>query len=589
MKELMLGNAALARGAYDAGCRVVSSYPGTPSTEITQFCAKHEGFYAEWAANEKVALEVAIGTAVGGKRALCCMKHVGLNVAADPLFTSAYTGVNAGLVIVVADDPGMHSSQNEQDSRYYARSAHVPMLEPADSQEAYHFIRMAFELSETYDTPVLVRMVTRIAHGAGLVETDPEAAGPVAPVTRPYAKDIAKYVMMPGPARARHVVVEARMKKMAADALPLHRCVAISGEAQTDCNPAQKYPLGIVAAGTAYQYVREAVRQQNATMPVAILKPGLVHPLPLAAIADFAKTVDRLVVVEELEPFMEEQLKQNGIACEGKSLFSLQGELSTGVVAQTLYALPAAPVSVQEVPARPPVLCAGCPHRAAYSVVKKMGLTVTGDIGCYTLGATPPLLAIDTCVCMGASISMAHGMGLAHPENAEKIIGVIGDSTFFHSGMTGLASAVYNNSRLTLLVLDNRTTGMTGHQGHPGTGQRLCGQPGQAIAIAPVCRALGAQLVIEVDPLDLTAFETAMKQATAFEGVSVVVAQSPCVLLTKEHPKPLNINDNCRACGICLKLGCPAISKGTGHMQLDATLCNGCTACRQVCRFDAID
>ena len=586
MSQLLIGNAALALGAYHAGCHIVSSYPGTPSTEITQFCAKHEGFYAEWAANEKVALEVAYGAAVAGGRALCCMKHVGLNVAADPLFTSSYTGIRAGLVIVVADDPGMHSSQNEQDSRYYARSAQIPMLEPADSQEAYDFIRQAFDLSEQYDTPILIRLTTRIAHGSGLVNTTEQAQS----LTRNYKKDAAKYVMMPAQARGRHPIVLARVESLRHAPPELWKIDESQGK------------IGIITAGVDYQYVKEVAPD------FPVFKVGMVYPLPLEEIRAFAAGLDRLLIIESLEPFIEETLLAAGIYCQGKCLTGNDwhddacngicngvaltprcGELSAPLVAKALGVdFPAAP-SPAAVPVRPPVLCAGCPHRAAYHVINKLKLHVAGDIGCYTLGSLAPLNAMDTCLCMGGSASMGHGIFLANPELAKSWISVIGDSTFFHSGMTGLASAVYNNSQLKLVVLDNRTTGMTGHQGHPGTGERMVGERGPALDIAQIARAMQVPTVIETDPGDIKGFEAALKQCLAADGVAVLVARAPCLMLTRERKPAVTIDRaKCRNCGLCLKPGCPALEKTPEGPRVNASLCADCGLCAQLCPFDAI-
>nr|MDD6335987.1 indolepyruvate ferredoxin oxidoreductase subunit alpha [bacterium] len=571
MKKLMLGNQALAQGAWEAGCRVVSSYPGTPSTEITEFASKYPEIYTEWAANEKVALEVALGAAVGGARAMCCMKHVGLNVAADPLFTAAYTGVNAGLVIVVADDPGMHSSQNEQDSRFYARSAHIPMLEPSDSDEARWMVGRAFELSEQFDTPVIVRMVTRIAHGHGLVEVGPRREVPV----KPYEKNIPKYVMMPAMARSRHIGVEKRENRLTAELAEL-------GLNRVEMND---LAFGVVTSSTCYQYVKEMLPEAS------VYKLDMVYPLPVEDIRKFASQVGRLVVIEELEPFIEDTLKAAGIACEGKKLFSRQGELSARMVGKA-FGVPMAPEGPKAdfaVPVRPPIMCPGCPHRGTYYAIKKLGLSVTGDIGCYTLGAAAPLSAIDSCVCMGASINMSHGMGLARPEDAKKWVAVIGDSTFFHSGMTGLASAVYNKSKLTLVVLDNRTTGMTGHQDHPGTGKTAKGEETVALDIETVARALGVKDVFTANPLNPEDMEQALRAAVAVDGVSVVIAKEPCIMLTKAR-KPSFESDGqkCKNCGMCLKIGCPAIEKREKGVWINPALCTGCGLCAKLCRFGAL-
>ncbi len=567
MKELMLTNQAIARGAYEAGVKVLSAYPGTPSTEIAENFVKHEGVYADWAPNEKVALEVAIGAAVAGARAMACMKHVGLNVAADPLFTSSYTGVNGGLVIVVADDPGMHSSQNEQDSRFYARSAHIPMLEPSDANEAKEMVKLAYELSEQFDTPVLVRETTRVAHSHGFVELCEREERPL----KPYVKASNKYVMMPANAIGRHVVVEERDKKLQAyvNTLSCNRAEYTDGK-----------EIGIVCSGVVYEYVKEALPNAN------VYKVGTVHPVPVGGIAAFAKKVSRLYVVEELEPFLENTLKAAGIACEGKSLFSLQGEISVPILREK-FGLSACEASEKEkVPARPPVMCAGCPHRGVFYVLNKLKLTVNGDIGCYTLGAVPPLAAVDTCVCMGASVGMAHGFKKAK-EGASHNVAVIGDSTFLHSGVTGLINAVYNQSGITLMILDNSTTGMTGHQQHPATGKNLKGEPAPVVLLDELCRACGVKDVQIVDAYDIKAVEAAVKAAVASPEVSVIIAQRPCALLDKS-PKPKVEVHDCKNCGMCMKLGCPAISKGADGIRIDPNQCTGCEVCVQVCPFHCL-
>ncbi len=567
MKELMLTNQAIARGAYEAGVKVLSAYPGTPSTEIAENFVKHEGVYAEWAPNEKVAVEVAIGASVAGARAMACMKHVGLNVAADPLFTAAYTGVNGGLVIVVADDPGMHSSQNEQDSRYYARSAHVPMLEPSDANEAKEMIKLAYALSEQFDTPVLVRETTRVAHSHGFVELCEREERPL----KPYVKASNKYVMMPANAIGRHVFVEERDKKLQeyVNGLPCNRAE------YTD-----EKEIGIVCSGVVYEYVKEALPTAN------VFKVGSVYPVPVAAIATFAQKVSRLYVVEELEPFIEDTLKTAGIACEGKSLFSLQGEISVPILREKFGLASCAATEKEKVPARPPVMCAGCPHRGVFYVLNKLKLTVNGDIGCYTLGAVPPLAAVDTCVCMGASVGMAHGFKKA-TGGASHNVAVIGDSTFLHSGVTGLINAVYNQSGITLLILDNSTTGMTGHQQHPATGKNLKGEPAPVVLLDELCRACGVKDLQIVDAYDVKAVEAAVKSAIANPEVSVVIAQRPCALLDKS-PKPTVEVDGCKNCGICMKLGCPAISKGADGVKIDPNQCTGCEVCVRVCPFGAL-
>lgn len=568
MKKLMLGNAAIARGAYEAGVRVVSAYPGTPSTEVSECIAAYDEVYAEWAPNEKVAFEVAVGASFAGARSMVCMKHVGVNVAADPMFTAAYTGVNGGLVILAADDPGMHSSQNEQDTRFYARSAHIPMLEPSDSQEAKEFTKLAFELSEKYDTPVFLRTTTRLAHSQSLVEEEDRVEVPL----RPYVKDVAKYTMMPSSAIGRHVVVEARENRLAADVNGFD----IIREEMGDTS------LGIVCSGVVYEYVKEALPQAS------VLKLGMVYPLAIDRVRAFAAKVKRLVVVEELEPFFENQLKANGIACEGKNLFSKQGELSVAIIREKLLG-EKLNVEKQDLPVRPPVMCAGCPHRGVFYVLSKLKLAVSADIGCYTLGAQPPLCAVDTVVCMGASVGIAHGFEKAiGREQSKHTVAVIGDSTFIHSGITGLINAVYNKSNITLIILDNSTTGMTGHQQHPATGLTLKQEPAKILDIVALCKTVGCDSVRVVDSYDLAAVEKTVKEEVASDGVSVIVAKRPCALLDKNYPAPCTISD-CRKCGMCFKLGCPAIEKQEdGSARINASLCVGCGLCEKVCKFGAI-
>lgn len=563
MKQLMLTNQAIALGAYQAGVRVVSSYPGTPSTEITECMATYKDVHSEWAPNEKVALEVGIGASLAGARALVCMKHVGLNVAADPLFTAAYTGVRGGLVIVVADDPAMHSSQNEQDSRFYARSAHLPMIEPADSAEAAEFVAWAYELSEAYDTPVLLRTTTRIAHAQSVVEKGERREVPLVP----YEKDAAKYTMMPANARGRHLVVEARENKLKQD------CNAF-GQNRAELRDRS---LGVVCAGAVYQHVREAL--PNAS----VFKLGMVYPLPIEAIRDFAKQVDRLLVVEELEPFVENQLKVNGIPCEGKALFGLQGEITVATILDKVLGKPVPQGA--KVTARPPQLCAGCPHRGLYYVLHKLGCIVNSDIGCYTLGALPPLSAVDSVVCMGASVGMAHGFKYARPDANN--VAVIGDSTFVHSGITGLINAVYNQSGITLVILDNRTTGMTGHQEHPATGRNCMGEEAPQLDLVQLCHAIGVPQVDVVDPYDLAQVESVLKDALADKRERVVIARRACIMKEKPKTKPLCVGD-CKKCGKCLSLGCPAIMKADGKAVIDPTQCTGCGLCSQVCPFGCI-
>ena len=575
MKELMLGNEAVARGAYEAGVRVAVAYPGTPSTEITENMAKYskDEVYCEWAPNEKVALEVAIGASMGGARAICCMKHVGVNVAADPLFTAAYTGVRGGLVLVAADDPGMHSSQNEQDSRFYARSAHVPMLEPADSAECREYVMRAFEISEKYDTPVMLRLVTRIAHARSLVEEGVRQEIPL----KDYEKDIKKYVMMPGNAKGRHVVVEAREKKLEEeiDSLGFNRVEMADTK------------VGVVCSGSAYQYVKEAL--PNAS----VLKLGMVYPLPEKLIRDFATKVDQLLVVEELEPFFEDAIKAMGIPCSGKDKTGLQGELFVRKVGRLFGGeADCGPAETQGVPMRPPVLCPGCPHRAVFYVLKKLGLTVAADIGCYTLGAMPPLAAVDSVVCMGASIGMALGLEKARGRDfAKKTVAVIGDSTFVHSGITGLVDMVYNQGHSTVIIVDNSTTGMTGHQPNPTTGFNVRGEIAPQLDVVKLCEAIGVPSVRVVDPFNMKELEQTIMEESEKDVPSVIIARRPCALLVKKKTAPCAINtDKCRKCGMCMKIGCPAILKAeNGQVSIDASLCNGCGLCKEMCHFGAIE
>ncbi len=568
MKKLMLGNEAIARGAYEAGVKVVSAYPGTPSTEVSECIARYDEVYAEWAPNEKVAFEVAIGASFAGARSMVCMKHVGVNVAADPMFTAAYTGVNGGLVILAADDPGMHSSQNEQDTRFYARSAHIPMLEPADSAEAKEFTKLAFELSEKYDTPVFVRTTTRLAHSQSLVETAERREVPL----KPYVKDVSKYTMMPSSAIGRHVVVEAREDKLAVDV----NFMDVNREEMNDPS------LGIICSGVVYQYVKEALPEAS------VFKLGVVYPLPFGRLRDFASKVERLVVVEELEPFFQNQLKANGIDCEGKNLFSKQGEISVADIRLKLLG-EKLDVEKQDLPVRPPVMCAGCPHRGVFYILNKLKVTVSADIGCYTLGAQPPLCAVDTVVCMGASVGIAHGFEkAAGREQSKRTVAVIGDSTFIHSGITGLINAVYNKSNITLVILDNSTTGMTGHQQHPATGLTLKQEPAKILDIVALCKTVGCDSVRVVDSYDLLEVEKTLKEELAADGVSVIVAKRPCALLDRNYPAPCTVSD-CRKCGMCFKLGCPAIEKqADGSAKINASLCVGCGLCEKVCKFGAI-
>ena len=571
MKQLLLGNEAIARGAWEAGCRVASAYPGTPSTEITENIAKYKEVYAEWAPNEKVALEVAVGASTGGARAIACMKHVGLNVAADPMFTAAYSGVNGGLVIVVADDPGMHSSQNEQDSRFYARMSLIPMLEPADSQECLDFMKLAFDLSEQYDTPVLLRLTTRVAHSRTLVEVHDRADVPL----REYKKDPQKRVMMPAMARQRHRFVEERMKKLGGDVntLPIH-CVH-KGNGKT----------AVVTSGIAYQYVMEALPDAD------VFKTGMVYPLPIEAIRAFASQFETLTVVEDLEPFIEDTLKAAGIPCRGVELFGVHGEPSARLIAEKLGGAEAQATEAASLPVRPPVMCPGCPHRGVFYTFSKQGLTVTGDIGCYTLGALAPLNALDTCLCMGASIGMAHGFEKAREGRQGKLVAVIGDSTFIHSGITGLINAVYNRSNITVAILDNSTTGMTGHQQHPATGKTLKGESAPILDLEGLCRSIGVQDLKIVDAFDLKAVDKALKDSLAQDGVSVVIFRQPCALLPGRPNRGSSFvnSGKCRKCKACMRIGCPAIEAAHDGVTINATLCVGCGLCAQMCAFGAIE
>ena len=573
MKQLMLGNAAAARGLYEAGCALVSSYPGTPSTEITEEAAKYDEIYCEWAPNEKVALEVAFGASLAGKRAFCGMKHVGLNVAADPLFTVSYTGVNAGLVIGVADDPGMHSSQNEQDSRHHAIASKIPMLEPSDSDEARRFMKLAFELSEEYDTPVLLKLCTRISHSQSVVSVEPRQQI----AAKPYHKDIEKNVMMPGMARKRHPFVEDRMRRLAqwAETADINR-VEMGGTA-----------LGILTSSTCYQYVKEVFGNE-----VSILKLGMVNPLPEQLIRDFASKVERLVVVEELDPVLETYCKSLGLKVEGKNLFPLEGEFSQNLIAEKLGVAHVQSAQLEEaLPPRPPVMCAGCPHRGLFYALGKNKCTVLGDIGCYTLAAAAPLNAIEMTLCMGASVSSIHGFNKAMGAEGEKrTVAVIGDSTFMHSGMTGLANIAYNQSNSTVIILDNSITGMTGHQQNPTTGYNIKGDPAGKIDLEPLCRAMGIRRVRVVDPYDLAACDTAIREELAAQEPSVIISRRPCALLKYVKHKPPLIVDksNCTGCKACMKLGCPAISFRDGKAEVDHTQCVGCGVCQQLCKFNAL-
>ena len=573
MKQLMLGNDAVARGLYESGCTVVSSYPGTPSTEITEAVATYPEVYAEWAPNEKVATEVAIGASIGGARSFCAMKHVGLNVAADPLFTSTYTGVNGGLIIAVADDPGMHSSQNEQDSRHYAIAAKLPMVEPADSQECKDFVKAAYEISEKYDTPVLFRLSTRISHSQSAVELLEREEVPL----KEYKKDPAKYVMAPANAKKRHVVVEERMQalKELAETTGLNRVE----DADSD--------IGIITSGITYQYTKEAVGDR-----AGVLKLGLVNPLPVKLIEKFVKKYKTIYVAEELDPIIEIHVKCLGISCHGKDVFPLIGELSQAIVPKVLLGKENHSDTFEEdVPIRPPVMCPGCPHRGVFYVLHKLGVMVSGDIGCYTLGASAPLFAVDSTVCMGASISGLHGFNKARGiDSAKNSVAVIGDSTFMHSGITGLIDITYNEGVSTVIVMDNSITGMTGHQQNPTTGKTLKGDIVEKVSIEKICEAAGVKRIRVVDPFDMKETERVIKEELAAEEPSVIITRRPCALLKYvKHEKPLIVDrDKCKSCKMCLKIGCPAISIQDGKASIDETLCVGCNLCKSLCPFDAI-
>lgn len=573
MKKIMLGNEAVARGAYEAGVTVAAAYPGTPSTEITEYIANYDDIYSEWSPNEKVALEVAIGASFAGARAICAMKHVGLNVAADPLFTASYTGVNGGLVVMVADDPGMHSSQNEQDSRHYARASKVPMLEPADSQESKDYIIKAFEISEKYDTPVLVRLTTRVAHTQSIVEIGEKQNYEL----KEYVKNPEKYVMMPAMARKRHVIVEKRMED-------LKDFSNTSGINQIEWGDKK---VGVITSGIAYQYAREAFGD------VSYLKLGMVYPMPDELIKEFAAGVDEVIIVEELDPFFEEYVKKLGISVVGKDKLPILGEFSTQLVKEKALGVVDSKESkiTEEIPMRPPVMCPGCPHRGMFHVLKKLKLNVSGDIGCYTLGALAPTSAIDTCVCMGASVSCAHGMEKARGEKfAQNTVAIIGDSTFMHSGITGLIDIVYNKGTSTVIILDNSITGMTGHQHNPTTGFTIKGEPTKQVDLELLCKAVGVDRVKVVDPFDVKEFEKVLKEELNAKEPSVIISQRPCALLKSvKFEGPQKIDDNkCKNCKACFKIGCPAITEVDGKIQINDALCVGCKLCTKVCNFDAI-
>lgn len=571
-KRLLLGNAAVARGAYEAGVNVVASYPGTPSTEITEEIVKFDEVYAEWSPNEKVAAEVAIGASIGGARAMSCMKHVGLNVMADPVFTVSYSGVNGGLVFCVADDPGMHSSQNEQDSRHYAKASKIMMLEPSDSSECKEYTKRAFELSEKYDTPVFIRLSTRVSHSQSLVELcDREQIA-----LKPYEKNIGKNVMMPANAIKRHVVVEDRIRALTEFA------------ETTDFNTTEKNgsKIGIITDGIAYMYAKEALGDR-----ADYLKLGMVYPLPKKKIKDFAANYDKVYVIEELDPVIEEHCKALGVDVIGKEVFTLLGEYTPNMIKKVVLGEDEPKhAPAEQIPVRPPVMCAGCPHRGTFYVLKKLGLVVSGDIGCYTLGAAMPLQSVDTTICMGASVSAALGMAKARgKEFNKKLVSVIGDSTFMHSGITGLVDIVYNKGANTVIILDNSITGMTGHQDNPTTGYTIRGEETKQVNLISLCKAIGVEHVQVCDPFDVKSFETVVKQEVAREEPSVIIAQRPCALLKKvKYTGHCTVTDKCKKCKMCMKLGCPAISVKDGSISIDTTQCNGCGLCVNVCPFEAI-
>lgn len=573
-KRILLGNEAIARGAYEAGVKVSSAYPGTPSTEVSENVVKYDEVYAEWAPNEKVAMEVAIGASIAGVRSMCAMKHVGVNVAADPLYTAAYTGVKGGLVLVAADDPGMYSSQNEQDSRMVARAAMVPVVEPSDSAEAKEFMKYAFDLSEKYDTPIILRSTTRLSHSQGIVELNER----VEREDIPYERDAGKFVMMPGNAIKRHLFVEERLKKMAEDA----NTMPINKVEYNDLS------VGFITSGIPYQYVKEAM--PNAS----VLKLGLVNPLPRKLIEEFASKVDKLYIFEELEPVIEEQVKSWGISkAVGKEIFTIQGEYDAELIRRKVLGQPTDIDKPAQVPARPPILCPGCPHRSVFNVLKKLKIHGAGDIGCYTLGAVAPLSVIDTTICMGASISTLHGMEKARGKDyIRNWVAVIGDSTFMHTGINSLVNMVYNQSTGTVIILDNSTTGMTGHQDHAATGKTLKGEIVPAINIYMLCKSMGIENVYEVDAFNQKDLEEVIKRETAREAVSVIIAKAPCALLkgVKFPFKCRPVADKCKKCGACLKPGCPALTKNEdGTISIDETMCNGCGLCMQLCKFSAIE
>lgn len=576
MKKIMLGNEAVARGLYEAGCRLVSSYPGTPSTEITEFAAKYDEIYAEWAPNEKVAFETALGASVAGGRSACCMKHVGLNVAADPLFIGSYVGVGGGMLIMVADDPGMHSSQNEQDSRHYAEASKLPMLEPADSAECLEFVKKGYELSEEYDTPVIIRLCTRVSHSQSVIDlADREERELVE-----YIKDPSKRVMAPANAKKRHIIVEERLEKLAEFA---NDCCFNKAEYNGDENG-----IGIITSGTCYNYAHEVFGDS-----VSYLKIGMDYPLPEKLIKEFASKCGRVIVIEELDDYIETFCEKIGVAVEGKNILPKTDEFSQELIREKILGEKADFTALEDqIPGRPPVLCPGCPHRGVFYVFKKLKLYVAGDIGCYTLGASAPLGAMDTTFCMGASVSSIHGFNKIRPENAGKSVAVIGDSTFMHSGITGLVNLVYNKGYSTVVILDNRITAMTGHQQNPSTGMTLKGDPTYAVMPENVAAAVGinSEHIRTVDPLDTAELEKILKEELASEEPSVIVCRRPCALLkgVKKLPSFRIDSDKCKSCRACMGIGCPCISMVNGKAFIDSTLCTGCGLCSQMCRFNAI-
>ena len=572
-KKIMLGNEAIARGAWEAGVKVSAAYPGTPSTEISENIVKYGEVYAEWSPNEKVAMEVAVGASIAGVRAMASMKHVGVNVASDPLYTASYIGANGGLLIVAADDPGLYSSQNEQDSRAVAMAAHVPVLEPSDSQEAKDFTKFAFTLSEKYDTPVMLRTTTRLSHSQGIVTLSEREEVP----DKPYEKNVKKNVMMPANAKFRHLHVEERELAMSRDSadMPVNR-VEYRDKA-----------IGVITAGIEYQYVREAMPEAS------VLKLGLVNPLPKEMILEFAKNVDKLYVVEELEPLMETQIKSWGIEAIGKELLTVQGEYSTNLLKERLLGAELSLEKPNDAPVRPPILCPGCPHRSTFYILQKLGIHVAGDIGCYTLGAVAPLSVVESCVCMGASISTLHGMEMAKgPDYVRDWVACIGDSTFMHTGVNSLMNMVYNQATGTVLILDNSTTGMTGHQDHAGTGKTLKGDIVNAIDVVSLCKGMGVPNVLTVDAFDTEELTRVFREETGRPELSVIVVKAPCALLNKKKVTKQAVCDpeKCKKCGMCMKPGCPAITRcADGTVRIDDTMCNGCSLCTQLCKFGALN